>query len=187
MKKDIEKALKEFLMDVRTTGEERKKGIPLITFVYKEEDKAVLLKALPLPLADIQPEEKIPAGKELLYRVDFFREGEAKVSFGVLPAIKEPATFLTLLDNAIKTGDRKAGYQGLCDYLKLHNALCGLEALAEGELSLMGQIREKPKSPEKMQRKQEKAGKQKHRTDIPLPTQRITGKSSLMCRQAGIS
>ena len=142
MKKYIEKALKEFLMDIRTTGEERKKGIPLITFVYKEEDKAVLLKALPLPLADIQPKEKIPAGKELLYRVDFFREGEARVSFGILPVIKEPATFLTLLDNAIKTGDRKAGYQGLCDYLKLHNALCGLEALAEGELSLMGQIPE---------------------------------------------
>lgn len=80
MKKDIEKALMEFLMDVRTTGEERKKGIPLITFVYKEEDRAVLLKALPLPLADIQPEEKQLAGKELLYRVDFFREGEAKVS-----------------------------------------------------------------------------------------------------------
>ena len=143
MKKDIEKALKEFLMDIRTTGEERKKGIPLITFVYKEEDKAVLLKALPLPLADIQPEEKIPAGKELLYRVDFFREGEARVSFGILPVIKEPATFLTLLDNAIKTGDRKVGYQSLCDYLKFHNALCGLEALAEGELSLMGKIPEK--------------------------------------------
>lgn len=143
MKKDIEKALKEFLMDIRTTGEERKKGIPLITFVYKEEDKAVLLKALPLPLADIQPERDIPVGKELLYRVDFFKEGEAKVSFGVLPAIKESATFLTLLDNAIKTGDRKAGYQGLCDYLKFHNALCGLEALAEGELSLMGKIPEK--------------------------------------------
>ena len=142
MKKDIEKALKEFLMDIRTTGEERKKGIPLITFVYKEEDKAVLLKALPLPLADIQPKEKIPAGKELLYRVDFFREGEARVSFGILPVIKEPATFLTLLDNAIKTGDRKVGYQSLCDYLKFHNALCGLEALAEGELSLMGQIPE---------------------------------------------
>ena len=102
----------------------------------------MLLKALPLPLADIQPERDIPVGKELLYRVDFFREGEAKVSFGVLPAIKEPATFLTLLDNAIKTGDRKAGYQDLCDYLKFHNALCGLEALAEGELSLMGQILE---------------------------------------------
>ena len=58
MKKDIEKALMEFLMDVRTTGQERKKGIPLVTFVYKEEDRAVLLKALPLPLADIQPEEK---------------------------------------------------------------------------------------------------------------------------------
>ena len=38
MKKDIEKALMEFLMDVRTTGQERKKGIPLITFVYKEKD-----------------------------------------------------------------------------------------------------------------------------------------------------
>ena len=140
MKKDIEKALKEFLMDVRITGEERKKGIPIISFVYKEEDKAVLIKALPLPLADIQPEETIPAGKELLYRADFFREGEAKVSFGILPAIKEPATFLTLLDNALKSGDRKAGYQGLCDYLKFHNALCGLEALARGELSFSGQI-----------------------------------------------
>lgn len=143
MKKNIEKALKEFLMDIRITGEERKKGIPLITFVYKEEDKAVLLRALPLPLADLQPEEKIPTGKELLYRVDFFREGEAKVSFGVLPAIKEPATFLTLLEGAIKSGDRKAGYQGLCDYLKFHNALCGLEALAKEELSLMRKIPEK--------------------------------------------
>lgn len=140
MKKNIEKALKEFLMDIRITGEERKKGIPLITFVYKEEDKAVLLKALPLPLADIQPEKTIPVGKEVLYRVDFFKEGEAKVSFGVLPAIKEPATFLTLLESAVKSGDRKAGYQGLCDYLKFHNALCGLEALARGELSPAGRI-----------------------------------------------
>ena len=142
MKKNIEKALKEFLMDIRITGEERKKGIPLITFVYKEEDKAVLLKALPLPLADIKT-ARIPIGKELLYRVDFFKEGEAKVSFGILPEIKEPATFLTLLENAVKNGDRKAGYQGLCDYLKLHNALCGLEALAKEELSLMRKIPEK--------------------------------------------
>lgn len=138
MKKSIEKALMEFLADIRITGAERKKGIPLITFVYKEEDKAVLLKALPLPVADIQPEGKIPTGKELLYRVDFFREGEAKVSFGVLPAIKESASFITLLENAIKSGDRKAGYQSLCDYLKFHNALCGLEALSEGELSFAG-------------------------------------------------
>ncbi len=143
MKKAIEKALMEFLSDVRTTGEERKKGIPLITFVYKEEDKAVLLAALPLPLADIQTEKTIPVGKEVLYRVDFFKEGEAKNSFGVLPAIKEPAAFLTLLETAIKSGDRKAGYQGLCDYLKFHNALCGLEALAEGELSFMGQVSER--------------------------------------------
>lgn len=138
MKKDIEKALKEFLMDVRITGEERKKGIPIITFVYKEEDKAVLLKALPLPLADIQMEKKIPVGKEVLYRVDFFKEGEAKVSFGVLPVVKEPAPFLTLLENAIESGDRKAGYPWLCDYLKFHSALCGLEALARGELSHAG-------------------------------------------------
>ena len=141
MKKAIEKALMEFLADVRTTGEERKKGIPLITFVYKEEDKAVLLAALPLPVADIQTERTIPVGKEVLYRVDFFKEGEAKNSFGVLPAIKKSATFLTLLESAIKSGDRKAGYQSLCDYLKFHNALCGLEALAEGELSYAGQIR----------------------------------------------
>ena len=141
MKKSIEKALIEFLTDVRITGAERKKGIPLITFVYKEDDKAVLIKALPLPLADIQPEKTIPMGKELLYRVDFFREGEAKVSFGILPAIKESAPFLMFLETAIKDGDRKAGYQGLCNYLKFHNALCGLEALAEGELSNAGQIR----------------------------------------------
>ena len=94
MKKSIEKALIEFLTDVRITGAERKKGIPLITFVYKEDDKAVLIKALPLPLADIQPEKTIPMGKELLYRVDFFREGEAKVSFGILPVVKKSAPFL---------------------------------------------------------------------------------------------
>ena len=135
MKKSIEKALMEFLSDIKITGVERKKGIPLITFVYKEDDKAVLLKALPLPVADIQTEGKIPTGKELLNRVDFFREGEAKASFGVLPARKESVPFLTLLENAIKSGDRKAGYQSLCDYLKFHNALCSLEALAEEELS----------------------------------------------------
>lgn len=140
MKKSIEKALMEFLSDIKITGAERKKGIPLITFVYKEDDKAVLLKALPLPVADIQPEKKIPAGKELLYRVDFFREGEAKASFGILPARKESAPFLTLLENAIKDGDRKAGYQSLCDYLKFHNTLCSLEALAEGELSFAGKL-----------------------------------------------
>ena len=140
MKKSIEKALMEFLSDIKITGAERKKGIPLITFVYKEDDKAVLLKALPLPVADIQTEGKIPKGKELLYRVDFFREGEAKVSFGVLPVIKESAPFLTILENAIKDGDRKAGYQKLRDYLKFHNALCSLETLAEGELSFCGKM-----------------------------------------------
>ena len=72
--------------------------------------------------------------------MDFFREGEAKASFGVLPARKESAPFLTLLENAIKDGDRKAGYQSLCDYLKFHNALCGLETLAEGELSFCGKM-----------------------------------------------
>ena len=153
MKKDIEKALKEFLMDVRITGEERKKGIPIITFVYKEEDRAVLLKALPLPLADIQTEKKIPVGKEVLYRVDFFKEGEAKVSFGVLPAVKEPAPFLTLLENAIESGNRKAGYPWLCDYLKFHSALCGLEALARRELSFAGQKRQGSAGEEEISRK----------------------------------
>lgn len=153
MKKDIEKALMEFLMDVRTTGQERKKGIPLITFVYKEEDRAVLLKALPLPLADIQPEEKQLAGKELLYRVDFFREGEAKVSFGILPVVKKSAPFLTLLEDAVKSGDRRAGRPWLCDYLKFHSALCGLEALARGELSFAGQKRQGPAGEEEISRK----------------------------------
>lgn len=138
MKKSIEKALVEFLSDVRTTGEERKKGIPLISFVYREGDRAALIKALPLPMADRMTQGKIPAGKELLYRVDYFREGKAKVSIGILPAVKEPAAFLTLLENAIKRGERRAGRQSLCNHLKLHNALCGLEALAEEELMFAG-------------------------------------------------
>ncbi len=153
MKKDIEKALMEFLVDVRTTGQERKKGIPLVTFVYKEEDRAVLLKALPLPLADIQPEEKQLAGKEVLYRVDFFREGEAKVSFGILPVVKKSAPFLSLLEDAVKSGDRRAGYPWLCDYLKFHSALCGLDALARGELSFAGQKRQGSGGEEEVSRK----------------------------------
>ncbi len=166
MKKDIEKALKEFLMDVRTTAGERKKGIPIISFVYKEEDKAVLIKALPLPLADIQPEKTIPVGKELLYRADFFREGEAKVSFGILPTIKEPATFLTLLDNALKSGDRKAGYQGLCNYLKFHNALCGLESLAGGELPFSGKTPGENAAGRKKGTGEEKRGKTQDRYSL---------------------
>lgn len=153
MKKDIEKALMEFLMDVRTTGQERKKGIPLITFVYKEKDRAVLLKVLPLPLADIQPEEKQLAGKEVLYRVDFFREGEAKVSFGILPVVKKSAPFLALLEDAVKSGDRRAGHPWLCDYLKFHSALCGLEALARRELSFAGQKRQGSAGEEEISRK----------------------------------
>lgn len=153
MKKDIEKALMEFLMDVRTTGQERKKGIPLITFVYKEKDRAVLLKVLPLPLADIQPEEKQLAGKEVLYRVDFFREGEAEVSFGILPVVKKSAPFLALLEDAVKSGDRRAGHPWLCDYLKFHSALCGLEALARRELSFAGQKRQGSAGEEEISRK----------------------------------
>lgn len=38
MKKSIEKALMEFLADIRITGAERKKGIPLITFVLSCPD-----------------------------------------------------------------------------------------------------------------------------------------------------
>lgn len=127
MRKNIEKALKEFLMDIRITGEERKKGIPLITFVYKEEDKAVLLKALPLPLADIQPEKTIPVGKEVLYRVDFFKEGEAKVSFGILPEIKEPAMFLTLLEICAPFLEPKEGHHcgNACHNETCHDPLKG--------------------------------------------------------------
>ena len=166
MKKDIEKALMEFLMDVRTTGQERKKGIPLITFVYKEKDRAVLLKVLPLPLADIQPEEKQLAGKEVLYRVDFFREGEAKVSFGILPVVKKSAPFLALLEDAVKSGDRRAGHPWLCDYLKFHSALCGLEALARGELSLAGQIPEENAAGREKDTGEEKRGKTQDRYSL---------------------
>lgn len=143
MKKIIEKALTEFLTDIRVSGEKRKKGIPLVTFVYKERDKAVLMKLLPLPLADVRTEKKAFAGKELLYRVDYFREGEAGLFIGVLPEIKESAPFLTLLENAIKSGNRKAGHKNLCDYLEFHLALCSLESLAEGELSFAGKIPER--------------------------------------------
>ena len=106
-----------------------------------------------MPLADIQPEEKQLAGKEVLYRVDFFREGEAKVSFGILPVVKKSAPFLALLEDAVKSGDRRAGHPWLCDYLKFHSALCGLEALARRELSFAGQKRQGSAGEEEISRK----------------------------------
>lgn len=144
MKKDIEKALKEFLMDIRITGKERKKGIPLISFVYKEGDKAVFLRALPLPIADIQPEKQMLAGKELLYRADYYREGESEFSIGILPRISKKATFLNLLEDAIKSGNHRAGDKELVDYLKLHLVLCSLESIARDELSLAKMMQSNP-------------------------------------------
>lgn len=147
MRKKIEEALTEFLTDIKIPEKAQKKGIPLVTLVYKEGDKAVLLKALPLPVADTRTEKKEFMGKELLYRVDYFREGERRLAFGVLPKIKEAASFLKLLENAtvkgggrengtIKSSSKMSGDRSLCEYLKFHLALCALEAVAGDELSL---------------------------------------------------
>lgn len=147
MRKKIEEALTEFLAGIKIPEKAKKKGIPLVTFVYREGDKAVLLKALPLPVADARTEKNEFMGKELLYRVDYFREGEKRLAFGVLPKIKEAAPFLTLLETAIGNGNKKAGDRSLCEYLKFHLALCALEAVAGDELSLAGFMkREEEKS-----------------------------------------
>lgn len=128
------------LLDVQAPKEELEKGIPLVSFACKEgEGDAVLIKALSLPEGDIWLEGKEITAGEVLYRVDYLSEGKPEYVTGILPKRDGRGTFLDRLEEAVKRGNAKAGSGPVCELLKLHLTLCGLEELAGQELSFIKQ------------------------------------------------
>lgn len=133
----IEEALMEFA-GIDISGKEMGKGIPFVSFVVKEGERAVFIKPLPLSAADSIFKGQEMAGREILYRADYLRGGREKFATGILLAGEKPETFLKLLKSNISSGSAKADIMGICPYLEAHLTLCGLERLAQEEIALMG-------------------------------------------------
>lgn len=121
----------EFMTESSGTGQE----IPAVTLLYHEEGEAVLLQNLPLSLADRHIREKELYRKEVLYRVDYLERGKARRIMGVLEADE---TFDSFSDWIGRKSHAKADVEIrlLCGRLGQHLSLCGLEELAEKEISL---------------------------------------------------
>lgn len=132
----IEEALMEFV-GIDIPGKEMEKGIPYVSFVVKEGERAVFIKPLPLFAADSILKGQEMAGKEILYRTDYLRGGREKFATGILLAGEKPETFLALLKSNIRSGSAKADIMEICPYLEAHLTLCGLERLAQEEITFM--------------------------------------------------
>jgi hypothetical protein len=135
-KMPIEEALMAFLGTSISRGK-IEKGIPLVSFVVKEGGDAVYLKPHPLFLADEILKGRVQAGHEVLYRADYIRGGTEKSAVGVLTAGVKPERFLKLMGQNAASGNEKADAMGIYGYLEAHLTLCGLEGLAEREISFM--------------------------------------------------
>lgn len=135
--RSIEEALMEFVR-IDISGKEMEKGIPFVSFVVKEGERAVFMEPLPLFAADSILKGQEVAGREILYRTDYLRGGREKFATGVLLAGEKPETFLKLLKSNIRSGSAKADIMEICPYLEAHLTLCGLERLAQEEIAFMG-------------------------------------------------
>ncbi len=133
----IEEALMAFV-GIDIPGKEMEKGIPYVSFVVKEGERAVFIKPLPLFAADSILKGQEMAGREILYRADYMRGGRERFATGVLIAGEKPETFLKLLERNIRSGSAKADIMEICPYLETHLTLCGLERLAQEEIAFMG-------------------------------------------------
>lgn len=135
--RSIEEALMAFV-GIDIPGKEMEKGIPFVSFVVKEGERAVFIKPLPLFAADRILKGQDMAGREILYRADYLQGGREKFATGVLLAGEKPETFLALLKSNTRSGSAKADIMEICPYLEAHLTLCGLERLAQEEIAFMG-------------------------------------------------
>ncbi|MEY8326793.1 hypothetical protein AALB47_23240 [Lachnospiraceae bacterium 54-11] len=133
----IEEAMVAFT-GTAISKKEMEKGIPLISFVIKEGEGAVFIKPLPLFAAGSILKDQGKIGGEILYRADYLQGGREIFATGVLIAGERPETFLKLLGDNISSGNAKADIMGIYSYLEAHLILCGLERLAQEEITFMG-------------------------------------------------
>lgn len=107
--------------------------VPAVSLLYHEGGEAVFLQNLSLPLADrLIRERKLYRGN-LLYRVDYLEAGKARRVMGTLEAEE---TFDSLPEWIGRKISTDAGTRLLSGILSQHLSLCGLEELAEKEISL---------------------------------------------------
>lgn len=127
----MEKAYMEFLTDRSHAG----KDVPAVSLLYHEAGEAVLLQDIPLHAADRQIREKELYRKEILYRVDYLEGGKARRVMGTLEAEESFDSFPDWIGRKYH-GKEDIETLLLCGRLGQHLSLCGLEELAEKELSL---------------------------------------------------
>ncbi len=106
------------------------KGIPWVSFVYREGDGAVFLRPRPVSSAGDRLGEPPLAGKEILYRVDYLEKGKIRRTAGILSARKEAEGFFEKMDRDITDGLTRAGSREFYIFLKIHFILCLLEEYA---------------------------------------------------------
>lgn len=129
-RKPMEKAYVEFLTDSSYAG----RDVPAVSLLYHEDGEAVLLHDIPLSAADRRIREKELYRRDILYRVDYLEGGKARRVMGLLQAEVSYDSFSDwigrkcLVKEDIET-------RLLCGRLGQHLSLCGLEELAEKELS----------------------------------------------------
>lgn len=131
-----DEVFQEILSDTIIREGEINKGIPWISFVYRERDEAVLIHPLSLFCADERIKRTSLAGKEILYRADYLEKGRRRIASGILPAGKEAAGYLGRLEKGILSGEKKAGSREFYLFLKIHFVLCKLEIHGEERKAL---------------------------------------------------
>lgn len=127
----MEKVYMEFLTDRSHAG----RDVPAVSLLYHEAGEAVLLQDIPLPAADRQIREKELYRKEILYRVDYLEGGKARRVMGSLEAEESFDSFPDWIGRKYH-GKEDMETRLLCGRLGQHLSLCGLEELAEKEISL---------------------------------------------------
>lgn len=130
-----EKAFLEFLADTGYPNPDNPDGIPTVSLLYHDGGEMVLLRDILLPYVDGEIQRRNLYGKDTLYRVDYLRAGKAVRTMGVLEE-KKDVDFPERLGGMRNSAD--AEIQALCLLLKHHITLCGLERLAEEEISMQG-------------------------------------------------
>lgn len=127
----MEKAYMEFLTDSGHVG----RDVPAVSLLYHEAGEAVLLQDMLLPAADRQIREKELYRKDILYRVDYLEYGKARRVMGSLEAGESFDSFPDWIGRKCH-GKEDMETRLLCGRLGQHLSLCGLEELAEKEISL---------------------------------------------------
>lgn len=127
----MEKACLEFL----TGSSHARRDVPAVSLLYHEAGETVLLQDIPLPAADRQIRERELYRRAILYRVDYLEGGKARRAMGTLEAEEGFGSFPDWIGRKCH-GQEDMGIRLLCRRLGQHLSLCGLERLAEEEISL---------------------------------------------------